>query len=128
MKRDVQVGVTLGVIILAIIGVFLSTRTSVKEPSIPIPEAEEEAQIGALDISELSPDLQSASRESLQETTTSLQGTDERTEQKASVVTNTMKIDEQTAEKEDNRTLPIFSCFYESIFICISAKNPTHTQ
>ena len=102
MKRDVQVGVTLGVIILAIIGVFLSTRTSVKEPSIPIPEAEEEAQIGALDISELSPDLQSASRESLQETTTSLQGTDERTEQKASVVTNTMKIDEQTAEKEDN--------------------------
>ncbi|GAN32632.1 MAG: LysM peptidoglycan-binding domain-containing protein [Candidatus Brocadia sp. AMX2] len=102
MKRDVQVGVTLGVIILAIIGVFLSTRTSVKEPSIPIPEAEEEAQIGALDISELSPELQSASRESLQETTTSLQGTDERTEQKASVVTNTMKIDEQTAEKEDN--------------------------
>lgn len=102
MKKDVQVGVTLGVIILAIIGVFLSTRTSVKEPSIPIPEAEEEAQIGALDISELSPDLQSASRESLQETTTSLQGTDERTEQKASVVTNTMKIDEQTSEKEDN--------------------------
>ena len=40
MKRDVQVGVILGVIILAIIGVFLSTRTSVKEPIIPIPEIE----------------------------------------------------------------------------------------
>jgi LysM repeat protein len=37
MKRDVQVGVILGVIILAIIGVFLSTRTTVKEPIIPIP-------------------------------------------------------------------------------------------
>lgn len=41
MKRDVQVGVILGVIILGIIGVFLSTRTPVKEPIIPIPEIEE---------------------------------------------------------------------------------------
>lgn len=102
MKRDVQVGVTLGVIILAIIGVFLSTRTSVKEPAIPIPDEEEETQIGVLDISELSPDLQNASQESLKETKTALQGTEESTEQKTSVVADTTKIDEQTAEKEDN--------------------------
>jgi len=94
MKRDVQVGVTLGVIILAIIGVFLSTRTTVKEPTIPIPETEEETQVGALDINELSPDPQNASQESFKEVTTA--------EQKASVVTSTTKIDEQPVEKEDN--------------------------
>lgn len=97
MKRDVQVGVTLGVIILAIIGVFLSTRTTVKEPVIPVPEEEEETQVGALDISELSPDPQTASQESFKEATTALQGT----KQKALSVTGTAKIDEQTAEKED---------------------------
>ena len=53
MKRDVQVGVTLGVIIMAIIGVFLSTRTAVKEPAIPIPEMEEETQGNVADINEL---------------------------------------------------------------------------
>lgn len=54
MKRDVQVGVILGVIILAIIGVFLSTRTAVKEPNIPIPEIEDEySQVGVLDMSKL---------------------------------------------------------------------------
>ncbi|MBM4054172.1 MAG: LysM peptidoglycan-binding domain-containing protein [Planctomycetes bacterium] len=53
MKRDVQVGVILGVIILAIIGVFLSTRTSVKEPIIPIPEIENGAQLNLLSINEL---------------------------------------------------------------------------
>lgn len=57
MKRDVQVGVTLGVIILAIIGVFLSTRTTVKEPTIPVSEIEEETQVDPLDVSELSPEL-----------------------------------------------------------------------
>ena len=98
MKRDVQVGVTLGVIILAIIGVFLSTRTTVKEPTIPIPETEEETQVGALDINELSPDPQNASQESFKELTTTIQDT----EQKASVVTRTTKIDEQPIEKEDN--------------------------
>lgn len=98
MKRDVQVGVTLGVIILAIIGVFLSTRTTVKEPTIPIPEIEEETQVGALDVNELSPDPQNASQESFKEATASVQNT----EQKASTVTSTAKRDEQPAEKEDN--------------------------
>ncbi|MFN3531539.1 MAG: LysM peptidoglycan-binding domain-containing protein [Candidatus Brocadia sp.] len=96
MKRDVQVGVTLGVIILAIIGVFLSTRTTVKEPAIPIPETEEETQEGALDINELSPEPHTVSQESLKEATTDLQGT----KQKASAIT--AKIDEQPVEKEDN--------------------------
>jgi nucleoid-associated protein YgaU len=98
MKRDVQVGVTLGVIILAIIGVFLSTKTTVKEPTIPIPEIEEETQVGALDVSELSPEPQNASQESSKETTTAVQNA----KQKVSVVTSTMKIDEQPSEKEDN--------------------------
>ncbi|MCF6148600.1 MAG: LysM peptidoglycan-binding domain-containing protein [Candidatus Kuenenia sp.] len=53
MKRDVQVGVILGVIILAIIGVFLSTRTSVKEPIIPIPEIENDLQLDLLSMNEL---------------------------------------------------------------------------
>ncbi len=44
MKKDVQVGVVLGVIILAIIGVFLSTKTTIKEPTLPIPELEGDAQ------------------------------------------------------------------------------------
>ncbi|MCF6156523.1 MAG: LysM peptidoglycan-binding domain-containing protein [Candidatus Brocadia sp.] len=102
MKRDVQVGVTLGVIILAIIGVFLSTRTSVKEPAIPIPDEEEETQSGVLDISQLSPDTQNASQESLEETKAALKGTEESTTQKTSIVADTTKIEEQTAEKEDN--------------------------
>ncbi len=98
MKRDVQVGVTLGVIILAIIGVFLSTRTTVQEPAIPIPEGEEEAQIDALNISDLPQDPQTASQESFQGATTALQGTN----QKALAITGTEKIDVQPAEKEDN--------------------------
>ena len=60
MKRDVQVGVILGVIILAIIGVFLSTRTAVKEPVIPIPEIED-TQVGALNINELAQDFRCTS-------------------------------------------------------------------
>ena len=53
MKRDVQVGVILGVIILAIIGVFLSTRTNVKEPIIPIPEIDSDASPDLLSLNEL---------------------------------------------------------------------------
>lgn len=97
MKRDVQVGVTLGVIILAIIGVFLSTRTTIKEPTIPIPELEEETLVGALDIDELSPEPQNASQESSKEVTTEVQNP----EQKATDVTSTAKIAEQPAEKEE---------------------------
>ncbi len=98
MKRDVQVGVTLGVIILAIIGVFLSTRTTVKEPTIPIPELEEEIHVGALDINELSPEPQNASQESFKEVTTEVQNP----EQKASDVISTAKIVEQPPEKEES--------------------------
>ena len=53
MKKDVQVGVVLGVIILAIIGVFLSTKTSIKEPTLPIPELEDGDQAGKLNPEEL---------------------------------------------------------------------------
>jgi len=53
MKKDVQVGVVLGVIILAIIGVFLSTKTSIKEPTLPIPELEDGDRAGKLNPNEL---------------------------------------------------------------------------
>lgn len=97
MKRDVQVGVTLGVIILAIIGVFLSTRTTVKEPTIPIPELEEETLVGALDIHELSPEPQNASRESFEAVTTEVQSP----KQKTADVTSTDKIAEISPENEE---------------------------
>jgi nucleoid-associated protein YgaU len=35
MRRDTQIGIVLGVVILVVIGVFFSTRPSVKEPKIP---------------------------------------------------------------------------------------------
>jgi len=98
MKRDVQVGVILGVIILAIIGVFLSTRTAVKEPTIPIPETEEGTQVGALDINELPQSPPNTSQDTFKEITTTAQNT----EQKVAPVINTVKILEQPAEQEDN--------------------------
>ena len=98
MKRDVQVGVILGVIILAIIGVFLSTRTAVKEPTIPIPEAEEDTQVGALDINELPQAPPNTSQDTFKEITTTAQNT----EQKVAPVINTAKVQEQPIEQEDN--------------------------
>ena len=98
MKRDVQVGVILGVIILAIIGVFLSTRTAVKEPTIPIPEAEEDTQVGALDINELPQAPPNTSQDTFKEITATVQNT----EQKVAPVINTAKILEQPIEQEDN--------------------------
>ena len=98
MKRDVQVGVILGVIILAIIGVFLSTRTAVKEPTIPIPGTEEDTQVGALDINELPQAPPNTSQDTFKEITTTVQ----KTEQKAKTVINTAKIQEQPIEQEDN--------------------------
>lgn len=98
MKRDVQVGVILGVIILAIIGVFLSTRTTVKEPTIPIPEAEEDTQVGALDINELPQAPPNTSQDTFKEITTTVQNT----EQKVAPDINTAKIQEQPAEQEGN--------------------------
>lgn len=97
MKRDVQVGVTLGVIIMAIIGVFLSTRTTVKEPAIPIPEMEEQPQDKALAISELSPEPQTASQESSQGVTAQVQ----HPEEKGAPVSDTAKTVEQPAQKDD---------------------------
>lgn len=97
MKRDVQVGVTLGVIIMAIIGVFLSTRTTVKEPAIPIPEMEEQPQDKALDISELSPEPQNASQGSFQGVTAQVQ----HPEEKEASVSDAAKTDEQPAQKDD---------------------------
>ncbi|MBO1224312.1 MAG: LysM peptidoglycan-binding domain-containing protein [Candidatus Scalindua sediminis] len=35
MRRDTQIGIVLGVVILVVIGVFFSTRPSIKEPKIP---------------------------------------------------------------------------------------------
>ena len=98
MKRDVQVSVILGVIILAIIGVFLSTRTAVKEPTIPIPGAEEDTQVGALDINELPQAPPNTSQDTFKEITTTVQNT----EQKVAPVINTAKIQKQPAEQEDN--------------------------
>ncbi|MEB2308116.1 MAG: LysM peptidoglycan-binding domain-containing protein [Candidatus Brocadiaceae bacterium] len=97
MKRDVQVGVTLGVIIMAIIGVFLSTRTAVKEPAIPIPEMEEETQGNVVDINELSPEPQNVNQESFKKVTAK----EQQPKQKQSSVSDTAKIDEQTKENED---------------------------
>ena len=98
MKRDVQVGVILGVIILAIIGVFLSTRTAVKEPTIPIPGAEEDTQVGALDINELPQSPPNTSQDTFKEIATTVQNA----EQKVATVINTAKIQEQPVEQEDN--------------------------
>jgi len=98
MKRDVQVGVILGVIILAIIGVFLSTRTTVKEPTIPIPEAEEDTQVGVLDINELPQSPPNTSQDTFKEITTTVQNTEE----KGAPGINTAKIQEQSVEQEDN--------------------------
>ena len=95
MKRDVQVGVILGVIILAIIGVFLSTRTAVKEPVIPIPEIEEDTQVGALNINELTQDFPGAPQESFKEVKTSIN-----TGRKESAVTNAVKTEESPSAKE----------------------------
>lgn len=97
MKRDVQVGVTLGVIIMAIIGVFLSTRTSVKEPAIPIPEMEEETRGDALEVTELSPEPQNANQEPFKEITASAQLPD----QNEPPVSDTTKTDELQSQKDD---------------------------
>jgi len=99
MKRDVQVGVVLGVIILAIIGVFLSTRTAVKAPAIPIPEVEEDSKMILLDINDLSKETKDSAitGESINET-----AQNKNIEQTKTKVINTIKTEEQSIEKEDN--------------------------
>ncbi|MEE8190706.1 MAG: LysM peptidoglycan-binding domain-containing protein, partial [Candidatus Scalindua sediminis] len=58
MRRDTQIGIVLGVVILVVIGVFFSTRPSVKEPKIPDLALSQEGvskveEIEIIDISEL---------------------------------------------------------------------------
>ncbi len=58
MRRDTQIGIILGVVILVVIGVFFSTRPSVKEPKIPDLALSQEGlskgeEIEIIDISEL---------------------------------------------------------------------------
>lgn len=102
MKRDVQVGVVLGVIILAIIGVFLSTRTAVKEPAIPIPEVEEGSKMRLLDTTDLSKETKDSAitGESINETAETAQN--KNIEQTKTKVINAIKTKEQSIEKEDN--------------------------
>ena len=55
MRKDTQIGIMLGVVILVIIGVFFSTRPSIKETKIPNLTLSEEgaSDIEEIDISEL---------------------------------------------------------------------------
>ncbi len=57
MRRDSQIGIILGVVILVIIGIFLSTRTTVYETKTPdlnlSEESAAESEIEEIDINEL---------------------------------------------------------------------------
>jgi nucleoid-associated protein YgaU len=57
MRRDTQIGIILGVIILVVIGIFLSTRTTVYETKTPDLKVSEEilaeSEIEEIDINEL---------------------------------------------------------------------------
>lgn len=106
MKRDVQVGVILGVIILAIIGVFLSTRTAVKEPVIPIPEMEEDTQVGALNINELPKNFPGAPQESFKE----------------AAVNNTVKTGEHPSAKEDKVIEGVWKPAKEGVTVIAETK------
>lgn len=102
MKRDVQVGVVLGVIILAIIGVFLSTRTAIKEPAIPIPEVEEDSRMVLLEITDLSKETKDSAitGESINETAEIAQS--KNTGRTKTNVINTIKTEGRATENEDN--------------------------
>lgn len=97
MKRDVQIGVILGVIILAIIGVFLSTRTAVKEPAIPIPEQGEDTGVAVLNMDNLPSDVAGISQDSFRDLTTKTQNDD----QKKPIASNVMKKKELLVNKDD---------------------------
>ncbi|HHT9129367.1 MAG TPA: LysM peptidoglycan-binding domain-containing protein [Candidatus Brocadiaceae bacterium] len=99
MKRDIQVGVILGVIILAIIGVFLSTRTAVKEPIIAIPEVEEGLEVSELNVNELPKDTRPA-KESFKEVTTVAKNAEQK--ESASTAIHPAKTNEQPDEKDNN--------------------------
>jgi LysM repeat protein len=97
MKRDVQIGVILGVIILAIIGVFLSTRTAVKEPAIPVPEPGEDTEVAVLNMNDLPTDVADISQDSFRDLSTKAQNTD----QKEPVAVHVVKKQEPLASKDD---------------------------
>ena len=52
MRRDTQIGIILGVVILVVIGIFLSTRTTVYETKIPDLKISEE-EIVEIDMNDL---------------------------------------------------------------------------
>ena len=114
MKRDVQVGVILGVIILAIIGVFLSTRTAVKEPVIPIPEIED-TQVGALNINELAQDFRVHLR--------NLLNTDRHKYRTKRIgVTNAVKTEEPPSAKEDKVIEGVWKPAKEGVTASVETK------
>ncbi|MGR3309958.1 MAG: LysM peptidoglycan-binding domain-containing protein [Candidatus Brocadiales bacterium] len=45
MRRDTEIGIIVGIVLAIIIGVFISTRTGVKEPTIPLSDIYEEENI-----------------------------------------------------------------------------------
>ena len=57
MRRDTQIGIILGIVILVIIGVFLSTRTSDYKTVLPdlalSEEGREKSEIEGIDINEV---------------------------------------------------------------------------
>ncbi len=65
MRRDTQIGVILGMVILVIIGVFLSTRSSFKEADMPVLVLPEESvsEVEEIDIFDLAQEPKSESPE-----------------------------------------------------------------
>jgi len=53
MRRDTQIGIILGVVILVVIGVFLSTRTTVYETKTPDLKLSEEKSVAEAEIEEI---------------------------------------------------------------------------
>ena len=53
MRRDTQIGIILGVVILVVIGIFLSTRTTVYETKTPDLKLSEEKSVAEAEIEEI---------------------------------------------------------------------------
>lgn len=53
MRRDTQIGIILGVVILVVIGIFLSTRTTVYETKTPDLKISEEEIVAESEIEEI---------------------------------------------------------------------------
>ncbi len=53
MRRDTQIGIILGVVIVVVIGIFLSTRTTVYETKIPDLKISEEKSVAEAEIVEI---------------------------------------------------------------------------